>query len=119
MTRNNSTLDLFGNLIIPEILSELCYSEIPELTKDLQICLTGYFACARGNTKRVQAMQQKLSEHQVSVTENWNNKIELLVVGDHARLISLKIKKSITHGIPIVKESELLAKVNFMACFMR
>ena len=107
------TRDLFGDLIIPLELSHVCYSIVPNLKNISSICLTGYFDCARGNIKRVKAMQKILDSLNISVTENWNNNIDLLIVGSRAKMVSLKIKNSVKLGIPIVKESDLIENVRF------
>jgi NAD-dependent DNA ligase len=111
--RDPYTCDLFGDLIIPDNLAGLCYSFVPDLTKGITICLTGYFDCARGNIKRVKAMQSKLNRFSIDVTENWRNDIDILAVGDRAKFVSLKIKNAIKLGIPIVKEYDLLENINF------
>lgn len=113
ITKCSDTLDLFGELIIPEKLSDLCYCSVPDLVPDMTICLTGYFACARGNIKRVEAMQFRLKKLNVFVTEGWRNDIDMLVVGDRATIVSLKIKNAIKLGIPIVKECDLLENIGF------
>lgn len=113
MTRCSDTMDLFGDLMIPNNLDNLCYSAIPELVSEMTVCLTGHFACARGNIKRVEAMQFRLKKLNVFVTEGWRNDIDLLVVGDRATIVSLKIKNAIKLGIPIVKESDLLENIGF------
>jgi NAD-dependent DNA ligase len=113
MDRCFDTLDLFGDLIVPEKLSDLCYSVMPDLVPGMTICLTGYFACARGNIKRVEAMQARLKKLNIHVTEGWRNDIDVLVVGDRATIVSLKIKNAIKLGIPIVKESDLLEDIRF------
>ncbi len=113
MSRDPYTRDLLGDLIIPEELADLCYSFVPELSSEITICLTGYFDCARGNIKRVEAMQKILGHLHISVTENWRNNIDVLVVGDKAKFVSLKIKNAVKLGMPIVKERDLLENINF------
>ena len=108
MDKDPFTLDLFGEEIIPEKLSELCYSSMPDLSAELTVCLTGYFACARGSLKRVEIMQKSLRGLQITVTENWNRDIDILIVGYKAKIISEKIKNAIRRNIPIVKETDFL-----------
>ena len=107
------TRDLFGDLIIPLELNHVCYSIVPNLKNISSVCLTGYFDCARGNIKRVKAMQKILDSLNISVTENWNNNIDLLIVGNRAKMVILKIKNAVKLGIPIVKESDLIENVRF------
>jgi NAD-dependent DNA ligase len=113
MTRCSDTMDLFGDLMIPNNLDNLCYSVMPDLVSGMAICLTGYFACARGSIKRVEAMQARLKKLNIHVTEGWRNDIDVLVVGDRATIVSLKIKNAIKLGIPIVKECDLLEDIGF------
>lgn len=86
---------------------------MPKLRSGMAICLTGYFDCARGNIKRVEAMQKKLDCLHISVTENWRNDIDVLIVGDRAKIVSLKIKNAVTLGMPIIKENDLLENIVF------
>ena len=113
MNRCSDTLDLFGTLLIPEKIENLCYSSVPELVAGMTVCLTGYFACARGSIKRAEAMQIRLKKLNIYVTEGWRSDIDILVVGDRATLVSLKIKNAIKLNVPIVKEGDLLENVGF------
>lgn len=111
--RCSETLDLFGSLMLPERITDLCYSSVPDLVDGIIVCLTGYFSCARDNIKRVEAMQARLNKLGISVTEGWSRDIDILVVGDRATIVSFKIKNAIKFGIPIVKECALLESVGF------
>jgi NAD-dependent DNA ligase len=50
--------------------------------------------------------------HNMGTSYNRNH-IDVLVVGDRATIVSLKIKNAIKLGIPIVKESDLLEDIGF------
>ena len=107
---------MFGHLVMPDKLRDICFSCIPlhlaSGWRNKEVCLTGSFACAPGSKRRVDEMQLRLDCLGAKVTENWKQSIDLLVVGDRAKIVTFKIRKAIEKNIPIIKEYELLARLD-------